>query len=289
MMPKKIIGLTLNYRDAIRTSRCIESLLRAGAQSVLVWDNSADGGQSAGALRQGWAANDRVEVIESPQNLGFAAGVNRGIGFICQRWPGYWVFLLNNDATVDESALQRLADALHRQPQAALAYPRIRHGQRIIGTLYYQRWFALLSFDDPLPGSFAYPSGAALLLAPERIELPVFDEDFFMYGEDVLLGWRLGRARMAHVAEALVHHEANASSRNGSLFYETHVAAGHWLLGYKLARGPLNEALLLGARCLSLPMRAVLRAFRSRSLAPLIGCYLGWQRAAAVVRAQGGR
>lgn len=37
-----IIGLTLNYRDSERTTRCVESLLENGVASVLVWDNSDD-------------------------------------------------------------------------------------------------------------------------------------------------------------------------------------------------------------------------------------------------------
>ena len=41
-MTKPIIGLTLNFRDANRTRRCVESLLSNGAEHVVVWDNSDD-------------------------------------------------------------------------------------------------------------------------------------------------------------------------------------------------------------------------------------------------------
>ncbi|WP_298290496.1 glycosyltransferase [Thiomonas sp.] len=274
--PPPIVALTLNYRDAVRTQRCVDSLLAAGAKGVLVWDNSADAGLSAQALRQSLAAQPAVQIVVSERNLGFAAGVNRGMEVIAQRWPGAWVFLINNDAVIDPSALDKLAQALCTNPQAVIAYPRIKHGERVLGTMHYQRLFALLSFDEPMPGSFPYPSGAALLVATDRTQAPLLDEDFFMYGEDVMLGWRLGTQRMAHVAEILVEHEASASARNGSLFYEMHVAAGHWLLGHKLARNPLDQLLLFGGRCLSLPARALLRTMRQRSLNPLIGLVRGW-------------
>jgi len=134
-----------------------------------------------------------------------------------------------------------------------------------------------LRFDRPWPGSFPYPSGSALLIAPERIELPLFDEDFFMYGEDVMLGWRLGAARMVHVPAVLVWHEGSASSRNGSVFYELHVAAGHWRLAHKLARNPVDSVLLFACRGISLSTRALIRATRSRSPTPIRGLIHGFQ------------
>jgi GT2 family glycosyltransferase len=274
-MDKPIVGLTLNYRDAERTSRCIASLLADGAAGVLVWDNSEDDGVSARCLRQRWAREPRVVVEVSARNLGFAAGANRGIEAILTRWPQAWVMLLNNDAVLQRGALPTLASALNDQPRAVIAYPRVDHGGQVIGTVYYQRWFALLRFDRPWPGSFPSPGGSALLIAPERIELPLFDEDFFMYGEDVLLGWRLGAARMVHVPQVLVWHEGSASSRNGSVFYELHVAAGHWRLAHKLANNPADAALLLASRCISLSARALIRAVRSRSLVPVLAFFKG--------------
>jgi hypothetical protein len=76
---------------------------------------------------------------------------------------------------------------------------------------------------------------------------------------------------MVHVPQVLAWHEGSASSRNGSWFYETHVAAGHWRLANKLARMPRERLLLLVGRMLSLPLRALVRALRSRSMAPIYG------------------
>ncbi len=273
---RPIVGLTLNYRDAERTSRCIGSLLDDGALAVFVWDNSADDGMSAQALRARWQNEPRVIIEESAANLGFAAGVNRGMDMILGRWPTAWIMLINNDACVFPGALQTLAAALETQPQAVVAYPRIDHGGQISGTIFYQRHFALLSFDKPWPGSFPYPSGCALLIAPERVELPLYDEDFFMYGEDVLLGWRLGPARLAHVPQVIVWHEGSASSRNGSTFYERHLVAGHLRLAKKLARTGTEAFILLGCRIMSLSLRGLWRSVHFRSFIPLRALGEGW-------------
>ncbi len=276
-MNPQIVGLTLNYRDAARTSRCIDSLLADGADAVLVWDNSEDGGASAQALRQHWKDEARVTIEPSARNLGFAVGVNRGIDAIVKRWPRAWIMLINNDAVLHHGALAALDAALRAQPQAVIAYPQVDHGGRVTGSVYYQRVFALLGFDRPWPGSFAYPSGSVLLIAPERINLPLFDEDFFMYGEDVMLGWRLGAERMAFVPQVLAWHEGSASSRNGSWFYETRTAAGHWLLARKLARSPLDRITLLAGRVFGLGARALVRSIRFKNLMPLRACITGWR------------
>lgn len=272
-----VIGLTLNYRDAERTSRCVASLLADGADAVLIWDNSEDGGASAQALLQHWQNEPRVVIEVSANNLGFANGVNRAIASIVDRWPGAWVMLINNDALIYHGALQTLVQALSDNPKAVVAYPRVDHGGNISGTVYYQRYFALLQFKGrPWMGSFAYPSGSALMIAPERIAPPLFDEDFFMYGEDVMLGWRLGVQRMIHVPQILVWHEGSASSHNGSVFYEDRVVAGHWLLARKLSRNRVDYILLLVARLFSLAARALIRAMRGRSLVPIHALWQGW-------------
>lgn len=279
-MTAPIIGLTLNYRDAARTSRCVSSLIAAGAQGVMVWDNSEDGGESAAALRAQWSGEGRVIIEQSPRNLGFAAGVNQGISAILTRWPQSWVMLINNDATLQPTALGCLRLALQQQPQAVIAFPRVDHAGHVSGVVHYQRHFALLRFDRAWRfGSFASPPGSALLIAPERAELPLFDEDFFMYGEDVFLGWRLGTERMVHVPKVLVWHEGSASSRNGSAFYETRVVAGHWLLAYKLARSRLDLTALLTCRAISLGARAIWRSWRARSGVPLRALFQGWRLA----------
>lgn len=277
-MRHPIIGLTLHYRHAALTDRCVRSLLADGADAVLVWDNTGDGGESAKGITVCQEQPDRVVLQISPANLGFAAGVNRGIEAILARWPQAWVFLLNNDAEVVPGAVSALSEALAAHSSAVVAFPLIDQGDRFSGATYYQRHFGLLS-SRPLPASVMHPSGCALLIAPERIELPLFDEDFFMYGEDVMLGARLGPQRMVHVPEVLVRHAGNAGSGQGSAFYEERMVAAHWLLARKLAKNRLELGLYLLGRALSLPARALLRAVRQRSLVPLTALWRGWRLA----------
>ncbi len=262
-------GLVLNYRDPKRTSQCIESLLAEGIHHILVWDNSADDGHSAKILAKRWQRDSRITLYKSPTNLGFAAGVNRGIEWLQTHHPSARILLINNDARLLPGAVRLLNSALDQHPQAAIAYPAINHNGHIKGTAYYQPHLGLLSFDKPFPHSFSYATGCALLIAPERITMPLLDEDFFMYGEDCLLGWQLGSNKQIFVPDVLVYHEGTASSGVGSNFYETHVVAGHWILADKLAHTPTEKLVFMAGRWLSLTARATLRAVRHRSLIPL--------------------
>ncbi len=278
--PSSIVGLTLNFRDATRTLQSVRSLLADGASRVLVWDNSEDGGRSATALRAVLAGEPRVDIELSDANLGFAAGVNRGIARILDREPAAWILLINNDARLVSGSLARLRNALLHDPVAGIAYPAIMQSGRISGTVYYQRWLGLLS-ARPLPGSDAHASGCCMLIDPVRTGRPVFDEDFFMYGEDAELGCRLRRrpGTLLHVPQARVEHEGSASGRIGSLFYEERMVAAHLILAHKLARSTAGRLGLLLGRVIMLPARAIVRTIRQRSTIPLRALVRGWRLA----------
>lgn len=270
-----VVGLILNYRDAKRTLRCVRSLLDDGLAHVLVWDNSEDDGQSASELRTLLAGEVRVEVRISKHNLGFAAGVNRGKERICENFPGSWILLINNDAELFTGATAAMTKALQGAPEAVIAYPTIDHGGRCVGAAFYQRHFGFVT-RRRLLGSIIHASGCCQLLSSERLSGAWFDEDFFMYGEDVELGYRLGEKGILHVPEVWVRHEGSASSGMGSVFYETRMVMAHWILAKKLARNGFELGLFYFARSVSLGSRALVRAFRYRSWTPLKSLLSGW-------------
>lgn len=278
-MPARV-GLLLNYRDAARSIRCIASLLAQRVDAVVVVDNSADQAISAALLLSHFADEPRVIVDISARNLGFAGGVNRGITLCRMQYPGCRVLLINNDALLLEGALVKLGAALDSSPSSVLAFADINQHGHVCGPAYYQRLTGLLTLR-PTPGSFMHASGCCLLIDTSRHQKPLFDEDFFMYGEDCELGWRLGSSAgsMVYVEETLVYHEGTASSGLGSKFYEERMVAAHWLLARKLASGVLDKWLLYLFRSLTLTARGVLRAARFRSVVPLKALWAGWKLA----------
>jgi N-acetylglucosaminyl-diphospho-decaprenol L-rhamnosyltransferase len=276
-----VVGLLLNYRDAKRSVRCAQSLCDEGVEHVVVWDNSGDGDVSAAEIYELAGDKSWLDLQVSQINLGFSAGVNRALQHCARHYPGCWILLINNDAYLVSGALRKLVRALEMASSAELALPAINHSGRVLGMAYYHRLTGFLTWT-PRRGCFAYGSGCCLLIATDRIDTPLFDEDFFMYGEDWALGWHLHQrgGAMVFVDETLVIHEGAASSGLGSMFYETQMVAAHLILVRKLASSTGERMLLYFARAVMLGARALIRAVRFRSSVPLSALLRGWQGAA---------
>ena len=146
------------------------------------------------------------------------------------------------------------------------------------GMMWYQRHFGLIT-RHPLPFSFPYLSGCCMLFQRELLKSnKLFDEDFFMYGEDTMLGWQLTRSRIGMTQDNLakVRHENRGSSQEYKVFYEYHMARAHVLLAYKTCRTPLEIPILVLTKSIGLAFRALLRSVRARSMLPLIAFLLAW-------------
>jgi len=113
--------VVLNYRNEALTRRCTESVLSRSHYpdlQVVVVDNGSDDGSPA-YLRGLTEADERVVVILEPENLGFAAGNNRGI----QRADGEILILLNNDTQVFDGWLHRIVGHFAADPGLGLLGP----------------------------------------------------------------------------------------------------------------------------------------------------------------------
>lgn len=277
-MCREVVGVTLNFRDAARTAACIRSLLEDGVSRVLVWDNSGDCGVSADNLSRELGCDRRIHISTSHENLGFAAGVNAALAWLFEHWQADLVLLINNDARLMPGAVVQMKSAMESHRSTAMVCPAINHGGHVLGKVFYHRWLGLFS-SRWVPGSICYASGCAMLIDMNETGANLFDEDFFMYGEDVELGWRIVRdgKRMVHITEVLVEHEGSASSGLGSPFYEARMVAAHLLLSRKLARNRMQAGVMLTGRLLLLPIRAAIRSIRYRSFIPWKALREGWK------------
>lgn len=271
----KVMGLVLHFRTERQTLDCVKSIVDQGVRTIVIVDNSEDEGHSVKRmqaelenLRQGGVT---LEIIATGRNLGFARGVNAGLSRVADFRPSA-VLLINSDAQMNIGCLSSLLRVLDRYP---LVLPRVRDATEKVGSLLgcYHRASGLLMRFGSGRKCLQYPSGCCLLLRANLAISPLLDEDFFFYGEDVKLGHDLqGKGiEFAECPEAVIIHSGSGSARNGSLFYEYHINRGHWLLAVKLATGPLQRALYIAIRCITLPLRASVRCLRFRSLTPWRG------------------
>ncbi len=229
-MSATVSCVIVNYNGRELLADCLGSLRRqsrAPDEIVLVDNASTDG--SLRLVRERFS--DQVRVVASPENLGFAAGCNRG----WRESNGELVAFLNNDIVLDPDWLARLLE--HDTPRwGSWASLIVFHdsglvdsagdGMAVIGAGYK------IGHGEPPGGHLRErpvfgPCGAAALYRRRLLEeTGGFDEDFFLVHEDSDLNLRaqlLGH-RCLFVPAARVRHRVNTSI---GTFSETYVYYGH--------------------------------------------------------------
>lgn len=280
-----VCAIVLDYRRADLTRRCVDSLANQ-VDPVVVVDNGGDTGaaerlQAQLARHLSGTALPRVDVLRPARNLGFAAGVNFALRSLAgATWDA--VLLVNNDATLGPGSVGDMVEVLRRHDGRAIVAPD-RSLEGLGSRLWYQPALGLIT-RRPVPGSFAYLSGTCLLIPRAFAVGPLFDEDFFMYGEDAALASRLRgeRVALALAPRAQMSHLGNASAPPGGFFYEYHMARAHLLLAQKLAASPLQRTWWRFLRLATLGLRGAWRAVRQRSSVPLAALAAAWRGTRAV-------
>jgi N-acetylglucosaminyl-diphospho-decaprenol L-rhamnosyltransferase len=199
---------------------CVRSLLDDGAASVVVVENGAPGSTTAALaplLDEG--PPSRVRVVRPGRNIGFGAGVNRGLAALAAESPVPELVLVSNpDLEVHRGMLDALRAALEAHPAWAIVGPRIftDAGEVYPSVRSFPTFtdaaghalFALFRPDNPFtkrynPGTpegdlvigAGWVSGSCFLARRGALEeLGGFDEAYFMYNEDMDLCWRAHNA-----------------------------------------------------------------------------------------------
>jgi GT2 family glycosyltransferase len=216
----------------------------------------------------------RIRVLESGENVGFAAGCNLGMRAALAEGCSH-VLLINNDTVFDSHLICALLSA-EAQLAADIVVPKIlRHGEA--GRVWsagggFDRLRGYASFhigeDEVDSGQYERPRrvefapGCCMLLSRNAIgRLGYFDERYFVYTEDADYCWRaraLGMTLWYTPAASLLHKVSSLTgggspfsvrytTRNRVLFLRKNLpayAAFGWLLALQLL---MLGKLLLGA------------------------------------------
>ncbi len=217
--------LIVNWNGCDDLRRCLTSLAaQEGCEhEVVVVDNGSQD-DSCAMLQREFPA---VRLVAAGENLGFAEGCNRGL--LAGTRP--WVFMLNNDTQLAPGALAALGAAARAggprlgMLQARIVLmdrPQLTNSTGVLvqrdGKFVDRDFAAPLRPDDRQEEVFCVSAGAALyrraMLDAVKLPTGVFDRGFFMYYEDVDLGWRCRLAgwTAAYVPAALVYHRFQGSS-----------------------------------------------------------------------------
>lgn len=198
------------YRSGPDLLDCVRSVLDGEPRAELVLvDNGAAGDEVTRAASLG------AQVVGNGTNLGFAAGCNLGASAAA---APVLVFL-NPDTTIEPGALTKLASVVSADQSvgSAMAVVLLPDGStNTSGNFIHltgHGWSG--GFGEPPPGGsepfeVTYPSGAAMAMRSDTFrELGGFCEPYFLYHEDLELGWRIRLEGMRNVAvpDARVVHD----------------------------------------------------------------------------------
>lgn len=270
-----ICAVILDYFGSDKTITCLSSLFDKGFDTVMIVDNSGDR-QANTKLQEAMNEFRQREVpftihqIVNQHNLGFAKGVNDALRWLEINHPHSYYLLINNDAEATPGMLHELLTFMKENKNTVLTAPVMDDGYNKIEYNWYHRLTGLLFFHQVF-GAFPYLSGCCLLVDHRIVKNGLFDEDFFMYGEDVELTWRVRMSgyKTACVDKAIVKHEVTGSSHQGGFFYEYYMVIGHILLAWKLARHQREIPFLFLGRLPVMTARAIMRSIRFRSWIPI--------------------
>jgi GT2 family glycosyltransferase len=236
---------------------CLDSLYEAGLQysfDVVVTDNgSTDGTQEM--LREKFP---EVQLIENGQNVGLSRASNQGI----KATQGRYVLLLNDDTLVNAPSLDAMVEFLETHPEAGAVGGRLLNGdgsfqagyanfstlreEFLIAThLGELLWEGYPSHeDDSQIKQVGWLSSACLLLRREALdEVGLLDEEFFIYGDEADLQYRLQQAgwQVYYLPDAYTIHFGGRSMnrwRRRKMVYRGK------MLFYRKNYGPLRTGLL---------------------------------------------
>jgi len=250
----KISVIIVNYKVKYYVEQCLRSVYKAfenvdGDGEVWVVDN-ASGDGSVEYLQKVCQGPDfpNLHIIANDENLGFGRANNMAI----EMAQGEYVLLLNPDTLLTETTLKDCIDfaetkddfgalgvkMLHDNGRFALESRRglptpwtafckmsgltaLFPHSRTFGK-YYMRYL-----DKNEPNEIEIISGAFLLTKKAVLDkVGTFDEQFFMYGEDIDLSYRIvqGGFKNYYVPTPIIHYKGESTHKSSwhyvYVFYE---------------------------------------------------------------------
>lgn len=207
--------LVLNYNDAGAVANFVQHI--AGYHTVrriLIVDNcSTDDSMDklSGCL------NDKTELISSGRNGGYGYGNNVGIRYLKEKYDSEYILLSNPDVVVSEGTIEAMETFLRENDDYALAAPLmvdandvpqyntalkvVSKAQYILSLdLLYSKfvrpfYYKNMEQEDAEVKTVDGVSGSMFLMnADKMLRYGMFDENLFLFGEEIVLSLLMQRA-----------------------------------------------------------------------------------------------
>lgn len=276
-MPPLVSVVVVNFNGKKFLDDCLLALAGQTFRDfdvILVDNGSSDG--SADFVRERFPS---VALVETGKNLGFAGGTNAGIRVAM----GEFIFTLNNDTIVDPRLLEEIIQPMLADPKvgmcgAKMVFPDGRiNSTAICLSRSGAAWDRGMGEADRGQYNreeevFGPCAGAALYRRAMLDDIGLFDEDFFLYMEDVDLAFR-GRlagwaCRYVPAAKVVHRHGGTAGFRSDlSVYYGNRNIVWYTIKDFPLRTLLVSLPWIFGRNCGVIPyyiyhgkFRTILRA-----------------------------
>ena len=237
----------VNYRVKYlleQTLRSVEQAMQGMTGEIIVVDNLS-GDDSIAFSRE---HHPQVTYIENQENVGFARANNQAI----MQARGEYTLILNPDTIITPQCLQEGIAWMKSHPKCGAIGARMMDGNGVflpeskrsfptpwvsfckifgLSKLFPRsRWFAkyhLRYLSDLEPQHIDILSGAYMLCRTQLLQqLGGFDEDFFMYGEDIDLSYRIVKAGYENwfLPTPMIHYKGESTHKDSiryvRIFYD---------------------------------------------------------------------
>ena len=301
-MALKLSVIIVNYNVKYYLDQCIRSVLRAfeemntPAEIIVVDNHSADGSVDYLEQRYPQKLFPMVRFVRSAHNLGFARANNIAI----RQSRGEYVLLLNPDTIVGEDALKASVEFMDVHEDAGAVGVRMlgAQGRRALESrrglptpmvsffkmlgfcnrwphhrLFGKYYMGYLPWDEP--SQIEVVSGAYCMLRRKALdEVGLLDEDFFMYGEDIDLSYRVlkGGYHNYYLPVDILHYKGESTQKSSFryvhvfyeamlIFFRKHYSGMTFLLSLPIKTAIYAKALMALVGMLSERMRKSLGFF----------------------------
>lgn len=251
---QKVSLVIVNYNGRQYLEDCMDSIKKSSYSfemiDTIVVDN-ASSDKSVDFIKTDYPW---VKIIELDKNYGFAKANNIG----AENARGDYIVFLNNDTVVAENWLYPLINDMESDRTVGAASGKILFydnkkkvnsaGVQItfLGGGYDMGFLDNDSSKYDIQGQRASVCAAAMIVRKDEfLQLGGFDEDYFMYFEDVDLCWRywLYGKKVEYVPDSIIYHKFGGSSgahRHAPLrvFYGTRNALFNIIKNYEIYNIP---------------------------------------------------
>lgn len=206
------IGIVLNFNNYNSTIHCVNNLIESNIDKVIIVDNDSDN-NSFLYLKRAFKDSEKVDVLCSRRNVGYAAGNNIGLRYVKDNYgDDNIIYIVNPDSLVNKNVVNHIATFIREHKGIGMVTVKMNgsmnstwHQTRPMRGLLFNFWF--LSY---LLGKVHITEGRhyrKIYKDAQRVDvvtgaffgidqraiynIGLFDENTFLYYEEEILSCKL--------------------------------------------------------------------------------------------------